>query len=121
METGIFDEEKYFDVLVEYAKADVEDVLIKITVANRGDEDAAINVLPTAWLRNTWTWTGEAPSCNLSAIGDNVINAAICDELGERFMYFDGSPELLFTENETNNERISGSPSRTPYVKDGIN
>src|SRR5207247_1525635 len=105
LDTGFIDENKYFDVFVEYAKADIEDILIRITVANRGDADAAINVLPTAWMRNKWTWTGDEPTCDLSAADDNSI-VAFHDSLGERFLYFDGAPELLFTENDTNNERL---------------
>ncbi len=120
IDTGIFDDDKYFDVFVEYAKADVEDVFIKISVANRGDVDASINVLPTIWFRNTWTWQGEQPKSSLTAIGDDVI--ALDNEwLGKRFMYFDGLPEMVFTENETNTERLFGSPNRTPYVKDAFN
>ncbi len=120
IDTGIFDEDKYFDVFVEYAKADCENILIKITVANRGDADAEINVLPTIWHRNEWTWNGQEPTCNFSATGENIIGF---DEetLGTRSLYFDGSPELLFTDNETNNERLFAGNNRTPYVKDGIN
>jgi hypothetical protein len=120
LDTGIFSEDRYFDVFVEYAKADVEDLLIKITVANRGDDDAAINVLPTVWMRNTWTWSGGQPNCGLAARADDAI-AVTLDKLADRFVYFDGAPELLFTENETNNERLFGSPNRMPFVKDGIN
>ncbi len=120
MDTGVFDENRYFDVFVEYAKADVEDILIRITVANRGPEDAAINVLPTVWFRNKWTWygiesTGEMRGTNAGAIEIEEVSD------GMRWLYYDGSPELLFTENETNNERLFGSPNRTPYVKDAIN
>ncbi len=119
IDTGIFDEDKYFDVFVEYAKAEAEDILIKITIANRGNEDAEINVLPTIWFRNEWTWNGKKPTSNLSAAGDSSIT--IYEEtLGPRSLYFDGSPELLFTENETNNERLFASKNLTPYVKDGI-
>ncbi len=120
MDTGIFDDDRYFDVFVEYAKADVEDILIKITVANRGDEPAEINVLPTIWFRNTWTWDGSAPSCgiNMGEFNELVLE---CVDYGTRRLYCDGTPELLFTENETNNERLFNSPNRTPFVKDGIN
>jgi len=119
-DTGIFDEDKYFDVFVEYAKADVDDILVKVTVANRGEEEAAVNVLPTIWMRNVWTWTGSEPVCNLSATSENTM--VVYDEtLGNRWLYCDGDPELLFTENETNNQRLYGSANRTPYVKDGIN
>ena len=120
IDTGIFNENKYFDVFVECAKADVEDILIRITIANRGDADAEINVLPTVWFRNDWTWNGQEPTSKLSAIGENAI-ALDEPSLGERFLFFDGSPELLFTENETNNERLFAGENRTPYVKDGVN
>ena len=120
MDTGIFDENRYFDVFVEYAKADVDDVLIKITVANRGGEDSEINVLPTVWFRNTWTWIGENADGGLRIADSGAIEIEH-QTLGRRWLHCDGSPELLFTENETNNERLFGSPNRTPYVKDGIN
>ena len=120
IDTGIFDEDKYFDVFVEYAKADVEDILIMVTVANRGPEDATINVLPTVWFRNRWTWFGTEAVAELKAIGENTIKIEEAS-LGKRRLYCDGSPELLFTENETNNERLYGSPNRMPYVKDAIN
>ena len=120
MDTGVFDDDRYFDVFIEYAKEDVEDVLVKITVANRGPEAAKICVLPTVWFRNTWTWDGSIAECEMRSAESNTIEI---DEpnLGKRRLYCDGSPELLFTENETNNERLFGSPNRTPYVKDGIN
>ena len=120
IDTGIFDENKYFDVLVEYAKVDVDDVLIRITVENRGESDAAINVLPTIWARNDWVWSGVSPTCKLSANGDNVI-AVNSDPLGERFLFCEGAQELLFTENETNNQRLFGSKNSARFVKDGIN
>ena len=120
MDTGIFDDDKYFDVFVEYAKADVEDILIKVTVANRGNDDASLNVLPTVWLRNDWTWTGTTPTGELTAVDSNTIRID-CDGLGKRYLHFDGEPELLFTNNETNNERLFGSTNPTHFVKDGIN
>ncbi len=120
IDTGLFDENKYFDVFVEYAKADVEDILVKITVANRGPENAAINVLPTVWFRNTWTWNGDAASCQMHKVKDDVIGME-CSDLGKRWLYCDGSNQLLFTENETNTERLFAHENPTPYVKDGIN
>ncbi len=120
IDTGLFSENRYFDVFVEYAKADVEDILVKITVANRGPEDAAIHVLPTVWFRNTWTWNGDAANCKLHKVKDNVIELESGD-LGKRWLYCDGPNELLFTENDTNTERLFGAANRTPYVKDGIN
>jgi hypothetical protein len=119
LDTGIFDDDQYFDVFVEYAKADVEDILIKITVANRGAEEATINVLPTVWFRNTWSWTGSQPDCQLSSTQDGVIDIE-CEDYGKRRLYCEGLPEFLFTENETNNERLFNAANRTPFVKDGI-
>ena len=120
MDTGIFNEDKYFDVFVEYAKADVEDILIKITVANRGPKDAEINVLPTVWLRNDWSWTGHNADCGMRIAEPGTIEIEHLN-LGRRWLHFDGEPELLFTENETNNAKLFGGENRTPYVKDGIN
>jgi hypothetical protein len=120
MDAGVFDEDRYFDVFVEYAKADVEDILIKVTVANRGPEEARINVLPTAWLRNDWVWNGLEKTGEMRAVDSNTIEIE-CSGLGARYLRFEGSPELLFTENETNTERIFGSRNASPFVKDGIN
>ncbi len=119
IDTGIFAENKYFDVFVEYAKADVEDIIIKITVANRGPEDAKLNVLPTVWFRNTWSWTGEKAGCSLSQSGSNSIEIE-CEDYGKRWLYFDEAPELLFTENETNNERLFKAENNGKFVKDGF-
>lgn len=119
IDTGLFDEDRYFDVFVEYAKADVEDILIKITVANRGPESATISVLPTVWFRNTWTWDGTKADCVLQSNDDGVVDIA-CDDYGARRLYCDGTPQLLFTENETNDERLFGAENRTSFVKDGI-
>ena len=120
LDTGIFNDDRYFDVFVEYAKEAPEDVLIKITVANRGPDAASLHVLPTLWFRNTWSWSEGAPRPLLRQAGTQVV-AASHAELGERFLYCEGEPSLLFTENETNNARLFGAPNRTPYVKDGIN
>jgi hypothetical protein len=119
-DTGVFDEDKYFDVFVEYAKADVDDILIRITVANRADEDAVINVLPTVWFRNDWTWDGRNTESEMRTTKPGMIELDH-PRLGKRFLNFHGAPELLFTENETNNERLFGSPNRTPFVKDAFN
>ena len=120
LDTGIFDDDRYFDVFVEYAKGDVEDVLIKITVANRGPEAASVNLLPTIWFRNTWTWSGAVPNCELRR-GDSSAIEFECTEYGKRWLYLEGEPELLFTENETNNERLFGAANQREFVKDGIN
>jgi Glycosyl hydrolase family 63 C-terminal domain len=119
-DTGVFGDDTYFDVFVEYAKADVDDILIRITVANRGDEDAVINVLPTVWFRNDWIWTGQTAECEMRSSEPGLIEIEH-PRLGRRFLHFHGAPELLFTENETNNERLFGSSNRTPYVKDAFN
>jgi len=120
LDTGIFDEDRYFDVFVEYAKADVEDIFIKITVANRGDLEAAVNVLPTIWFRNTWIWDGLEPAGTLRSLSSDTIEIEHSN-LGRRWLYCDGEPELLFTANETNNQRLFHAANRTPYVKDGFN
>jgi hypothetical protein len=119
VDTGIFNDDKYFDVFIEYAKADIDDVLIKITVANRGAEAASISVLPTVWLRNDWTWFGIEPTGKIYAKGDDTL---VIDhpKPGKRYLHFEDSDELFFTENETNNERLFGSSNSTPYVKDAF-
>ena len=119
LDTGVFEQDRYFDVFVEYAKAAPEDVLIGITVANRGPEPATLHLLPTLWFRNTWSWGGDAPRPALRQAARDTI-AASHPELGERSLACENAEELLFTENETNAERVFGQPNRTPYVKDGI-
>ena len=124
LDTGIFNDDRYFDVFVEYAKETPEDILIKITVWNRGPEAASLHILPTLWFRNTWSWAADArkPSLRRGEVlkGASVVRADDA-QLGQRFLYCDNQPTLLFTENETNNERIFGTPNRSAYVKDGIN
>jgi len=119
IDTGIFDEDRYWDVEVEYAKADTEDILIQINATNRGPETATLHLLPTIWFRNNWTWSDSDKHPSLYA-AKGVIEL---DEiyLGRRRLYCDGSPDLLFTENETNKKRLFGSENDAPYVKDGIN
>jgi hypothetical protein len=124
LETGVFDEDRYFDVFVEYAKHAAEDLLIMISVVNRGPESATIHLLPSLWFRNTWTWWPGKPKPSLKQLpgkdGGQVVMASHT-QLGERYLYCEGDVPLLFTENETNNERIFGTPNLSPYVKDGIN
>jgi len=120
IDTGVFDDDRYFDVFVEYAKADFDDVLVKINVVNRGPDESPLNVIPTIWLRNDWTWFGKEPGFSLTA-GDDRTICSSAGHLGEVDFCFEGDPELLFTNNETNNERLFGCANRTPYVKDGIN
>jgi hypothetical protein len=124
VDTGIFQGDRYFDVFVEYAKNTPEDILIQISVCNRGPDEATVDVLPTLWFRNTWTWWAGRPKPGLRQIqgtrGAQVAEAAHA-ELGKLFLYCAGDIPLLFTENETNNERIFGTPNSSRYVKDGIN
>jgi Glycosyl hydrolase family 63 C-terminal domain len=120
IDTGIFDRDRYFDVFVEYAKASPEDVLIRITVSNRGPEAATLHVLPTIWFRNVWSWGGDATRPALKQLDAGSI-AASHEALGERRFFAEGAPEWLFVENETNRERLGHGRNATPYVKDGIN
>jgi hypothetical protein len=123
LDTGIFDEDRYFDIFVEYAKCQPEDILIQITVCNRGPEPAEIHVLPTAWFRNTWSWgrNEEKPELKVLAAGTDVRAIAARHRLlGERFLYCEGAVDLLFTENETNTQRAFNEPCQQPYCKDGI-
>jgi Mannosylglycerate hydrolase MGH1-like glycoside hydrolase domain len=126
LDTGIFDEDRYFDVFVEYAKAAPDDVLIRITAANRGPDAAPLHVLPTLWFRNTWSWgrTGEGywPKPSISLGGDGLLVADHAG-LGRFRMRAEASPvapTFLFTENETNAERLFGAPNAQPYVKDAF-
>ncbi len=124
LDTGIFDGDRYFDVFVEYAKVAPEDMLVQVSISNRGPEPATLTVLPTLWFRNTWTWWEATPKPSLkqvTATGGSQAIAASHEELGERYLYCEGAVPLLFTENETNNQRIFGTPNSSPYVKDGIN
>jgi hypothetical protein len=119
LDTGVFEGDRYFDVFVEYAKADPEDVLIKISIHNRGPEAARIHVLPTLWFRNTWTSEEGEPKPILGQVKDGTIHASH-PKLGAYTLHCEGARELLFTENETNNRRLWGQPNPTPYVKDAF-
>ena len=119
IDTGIFNDDRYFDVFVEYAKAEPEDILVRITVHNRGLEAARLRVLPTLWFRNTWSWGEDVRKPRLCATRPDAIQA-FHDELGEFWLYCDGAPELLFTENESNARRLWGQPNASPYVKDAF-
>ena len=123
LDTGVFDDNRYFDVFVEYAKADTEDILVKISVANRGPEAANIRLLPTVWFRNTWSWGGHErrPELHQARPSPNPVIELNHDRPGNRWLHCEGSPELLFTENETNARRLFGVENRTAHVKDGIN
>ena len=124
LDTGVFDQNRYFDVFVEYAKAAPEDLLIQISIFNRGPEPATLHVLPTIWFRNLWSWGGNQarPALKQGAMpGKFSVIVASHAELGERYLYCEGAASLLFTENDTNTALLLGVPNRTPYVKDGIN
>jgi hypothetical protein len=124
IDTGIFADDRYFDVFVEYAKESPEDILVQITVHNRGPEEASLHVLPTLWFRNTW-WLGEVAERPFMKKEDGPpgvsVIAASHPGLGERHLYCEGEAPLLFTENETNTERLFGTPNSSLFVKDGIN
>lgn len=129
IDTGVFDDNRYFDVFIEYAKETPEDLLIKVSIFNRAGEEAEIDVLPTFWFRNTWSWGGDASKPMIRGLTKDGLSAASAqhtdknysDKLSEYHIYFDRTVPLLFTENETNLERLWGSPNQSPYVKDGIN
>jgi len=119
LDTGIFNDDRYFDVFVEYAKEGPEDVLIRITVHNRGPEAARLRVLPTLWFRNTWSWGENDGKPSLREAAPGVIQAKHA-ELGEYSLHCEGAAELLFTENESNAQRLWGQPNASPYVKDAF-
>ena len=118
LDTGVFDDDRYFDVFVEYAKGDPEDVLIRVSVHNRGAEMAELHVLPTIWFRNTWSW-GDTSKPTLLEVDHRTIRTSDAP-LGEYTLSCDGSPDLLFTENESNASRLWNQPNRSPYVKDAF-
>ena len=123
LDTGTFENDRYFDVFVEYAKESPEEMLIKISVCNRGKEAALLHLLPTLWFRNTWSWSEGSPKPSLEQAtepkGMTVITASH-QEIGNRYLWCEGEVPVLFTENETNTQRIFGQANRSPYVKDGI-
>ncbi|MDY6940229.1 MAG: glucosidase [Cyanobacteriota bacterium] len=124
LDTNIFEEDKYFDIFIEYAKQSDEDILIKVTAHNRGNELKPLHVLPTLWFRNTWSWFEEAdrPSLKVFAQKDGIsIIEADHPSLGKRWLYCNCTDRLLFTENETNNQLLFDRKNASPYVKDGIN
>src|SRR5512132_1719020 len=124
VDTGVFDQGRYFDVVVEYAKAEPEDLLIRISITNRGPEAAPSDVLPMLWFRNTWRWGRDdrRPSISAAVSPSQQTPSLVAKhwELGEYTLYCSGADALLFTQNETNNERLYGAPSPTPYVKDAF-
>jgi hypothetical protein len=121
IDTGVFNADRYFDVFVEYAKATHEDLLIRIQAVNRGAEAAPLHLLPTLWFRNTWSGGLDVRRPpHLRGLGSATI-AVTHEYYSQRWLYCEGSPELLFTNNETNLQRLYGVANESPYVKDGIN
>jgi hypothetical protein len=120
LDTGIFDDDRYFDVFVEYAKESPEDLAIRISVHNRGPEDADIYVVPTLWFRNTWSWEEGTNKPSLHQLNGGGKIFASHAQLGDRVLHCEGSPELLFTENESNAVRLWGGSNSSPYVKDAF-
>ncbi len=120
MDTAIFDDDKYFDVFVEYAKAAGNDILIKLTIHNRGNEEASLHVLPTLWFRNTWSWSYDdyKPQMELANEGDIKI---IHRDFGDYTFYTDAKADILFCDNETNFKKFYGGENRSAFTKDGVN
>ncbi|MGH7770317.1 MAG: MGH1-like glycoside hydrolase domain-containing protein, partial [Candidatus Binatia bacterium] len=124
IDTGVFDDDRYFDVFVEYAKASPEDILIRIEALNRGPEAAELQLLPTIWFRNTWSWglDPRRPRLSRGRAVEGVVPIELGHEYyGKRWLYAEGNPEPLFTENETNRRRLWGVENGSPHLKDGIN
>ncbi|MFN0120872.1 MAG: MGH1-like glycoside hydrolase domain-containing protein [Blastocatellia bacterium] len=124
LDTGVFDEDRYFDVRVEYAKAAPEDLLIRVGVTNHGPDTAQLTLLPSLWFRNTWAWDGggKRPCMRQIATRESATVIQLSHAyLGQRRLYCEAAHELVFTENDTNKQRLYGAPNDTPYVKDGIN
>ncbi len=125
LDTGIFDEDKYFDVFIEYAKADAEDICIKITAHNRGRESAPLHILPTVWFRNRWSWYEKANKPAMSEVESELENLSVIhlneEKRGDFSLTCAGANEIFFTENETNYEKIYGGKNASPFAKDGIN
>src|SRR5262249_47114731 len=122
VDTGIFGDDRYFDVVAEYAKATPDDLLIRITVTNRGPDAASLHLLPTLWFRNTWAWQSETvrPRLRATAEGGKALVVVEHAELGAYRLYCDGDPTLLFTENDSNLRRLHGVDNPGGFVKDGF-
>ncbi|HSR49294.1 MAG TPA: glucosidase [Acidobacteriota bacterium] len=119
LDTGIFDDDRYFDVFVEYAKADARDIFMRVTVHNRAAEEAELHLLPQAWFRNTWSWEKDSPKPLIRQTGEGQALLSH-PQLGEYYLYFEEGPELLFCENETNAPRLYSVMRPGAYFKDGI-
>ena len=121
IDTGVFDDSRYFDVEVEHAKAGPEDIVCRVTVHNRSSQDAGLHVLPTLWFRNTWSWEDDDPKPRLARVesADPVVRAEH-HQLGVLYLYAEPEAALLFCENETNTARVFGAEPATRFPKDGI-
>jgi hypothetical protein len=120
IDTGLFNEDKYFDIFIEYAKEDMDDILVKITIHNRSNADAPLTVLPTVWFRNTWVW-GRRPYKPALWQEDAKTIRFEHEKLQVQYLYQEGGQEMLFCENESNNKKLYNVAAITPYAKDGIN
>ena len=120
LDTGIFNDDRYFDVFIEYAKAGPEDILIRITAVNRAKEDASLHVLPTLWFRNTWAWGYDSYMPEIFAVKDDIVEIRH-RALGNYWFYSNDCRELMFCDNETNSTKLYQSPDGKKYCKDGIN
>ena len=121
VDTGVFADDRYFDIFVEYAKASSNDILIRVTVVNRASVDAPLHLLPTIWFRNTWSWGRGTSRPELQRVGNTPAVALTHEERGRYTLHFEGTPDLLFTENDTNRKRIFGIDDGLSFSKDGIN
>lgn len=119
VDTGVFDDDRYFDVVVEYAKASPDDVLIRITATNRGADEASLTLLPTVWFRNTWSWEHVQPKPSLHRVSDGSIELRE-PKYGLRWLHADAPDALLFTGNDTNTARLFGVENATPFTKDAF-
>jgi hypothetical protein len=121
--TGIFDDDRYFDIFIEYAKAGPDDILVRVEAVNRGADPAPLHLLPTVWFRNTWSWGLDERKPKLRRDRSAEVAAIRLDHhyYGARWLYCEGAPSLLFTENETNNRRLFDVDNASPFVKDGVN
>ena len=122
LDTGVFADGRYWDVVVEYAKGDTEDILIRVSATNRGPETATLHLLPTLWFRNTWSWDigAKRPVLRAGQAAGHAVIEAEHETLGRRWLLAEGGPDLVFTDNETNTVRLWGLAGASPFVKDGI-
>src|SRR5262249_34086192 len=120
IDTHVFDEDRYFDVVIEYAKQGPEDISIRISATNHGPDPAVLHLLPTLWFRNIPAGGESNPLLkSIASSGKSAIQAADA-KLGTYFLYYEDQPQVLFTNNETNTEKVFGQPNQSPYVKDAF-